>query len=159
MRAADGEPHDMKPLPKIAWILGYAGVLPFFILTLALWLDKPLPLLGQVRLDWWLVAYAAIILTFISAVHWGAALGNQNRLAIQDSKASFIYSVIPPALAWFTLLLPVKFALAVLGVLILFAYLADRMFLFPMLNSNYPKLRLNLTLMVTPLLFIAAAII
>ncbi len=67
----------MRPLPHIAWILGYIGVLPFFALTIALLIKIPV---SGIRLDWLLAAYAAVIISFLGAVHWGVLLGMQDKL-------------------------------------------------------------------------------
>ena len=145
----------MKPLPRIAWLLGYGGLLPFFILTIAVLLNAKLPLLGSARLDWWLVAYAAIILSFLGAVHWGVVIGLQDWLNERETRRMLMYSVVPALLAWFTLLLPVNIALLVMGVLIVGAYIIDTLWLFDRLKSDYAKLRLHLTIVAALLLFAA----
>lgn len=145
----------MKPLPQIAWYLGYGGLIPFFILTIATLLRVPLPLLEGVRLDWWLVTYAAVILSFLGAIHWGVVLGLQDWLTPAESQRMLIYSVIPAILAWLTFLLPVNAALLIMGALIVGAYIIDAMWLFPRLKSQYAKLRLHLTVTVALLLFAA----
>ena len=145
----------MKPLPRIAWLLGYCGLLPFFILTIAILLRSSLPIIENVRLDWWLVAYSAIILSFLGAVQWGVVLGLQEWLSDRQMERMLAYSVVPGLLAWFTLLLPVKAALLVMGVLVVCAYIADSIWLFKRLKSEYAKLRLHLTIVSTLLLFAA----
>ncbi len=145
----------MKPLPRLAWLLGYGGLLPFFILTVAVLLGTSLPLLGNARLDWWLVAYAAIILSFLGAVQWGVVLGLQDWLDEREIGRMLTYSVVPALLAWFTLLLPVNVALLAMGVLIVLAYIMDTLWLFGRLKSEYAKLRLHLTIVSALLLFAA----
>lgn len=145
----------MKPLPRIAWLLGYGGLLPFFILTIAVLLDMSLPLLGNARLDWWLVAYAAVILSFLGAVHWGVVIGLQDWLNERETRRMLFYSVLPALLAWFALLLPVNIALLVMGMLIVGAYIVDTLLLFDRLKSDYAKLRLHLTIVAALLLFAA----
>lgn len=145
----------MKPLPRIAWLLGYGGLLPFFILTIAVLLRSSLPLLDNARLDWWLVAYAAIVLSFIGAIHWGVVLGLQDWLNERETGRMLFYGVVPALLAWFTLLLPVNIALLTMGVLVVGAYIIDSIWLFDRLKSNYAKLRLHLTIVSALLLFAA----
>ena len=145
----------MKPLPRIAWILGYGGLLPFFTLTIAVLLRSSLPMLENARLDWWLVAYAAIVLSFVGAVHWGVVLGLQDWLNERETPRLLIYSVVPAILAWLTLLLPVNIALLVMGMLMVGSYIADSIWLFERLKSQYAKLRLHLTIVSTLLLFAA----
>lgn len=144
-----------KPLPQVMYWLGYGGLIPFFILTVALLLDISLPLPEAFRLDWWLAAYAAIVLTFIGAIHWGVALGMQDNLADAELGKLLLFSVIPSVVAWFSLLLPINIALLVLGVLTILAYVADSILLFDKLTSSYQKMRLHLTVIVTLLLFAA----
>ena len=145
----------MKPLPRMAWLLGYGGLLPFFILTIAVLLRSSLPLLENARLDWWLVAYAAIVLSFLGAVHWGVVLGLQDWLNERETRRMLVYSVVPALLAWFTLLLPVNVALLTTGVLIVGEYVSDSFWLFQRLKSDYAKLRMHLTIVSALLLFAA----
>ncbi|MFN3786054.1 MAG: DUF3429 domain-containing protein [Thiothrix sp.] len=149
----------MKALPKVAWLLGYGGLIPFFALTLVLLAgDGLLPLdIQYAHLAYWLAAYAAVILSFLGAVHWGVVLGMQEKLTSATSSTLLVYSVIPAILAWFALWLPAQTALLTLAGLVLAAYLADRVLLFPHVNSNYAHLRLHLTVVVS-LLLIAAAV-
>ncbi len=145
----------MKPLPKVMWWLGYGGLLPFFVLTVALLLKTSVPLLENVRLDWWLAAYAAVVLSFIGAVHWGVALGMQDRLEERELAKLLLFSVVPTVVAWFALLVPINIALLVLAALIVFAYFADSILLFGKLSPGYGKMRLHLTVIVVVLLVIA----
>lgn len=59
-------------LPPHAATLGYAGLLPFALLTAGLWIVAA-PELQSVLLRA-LLAYGAVILTFLGAVHWGIVL-------------------------------------------------------------------------------------
>lgn len=59
-------------LPRHAATLGYGGLLPFAGLTVALWVVAA-PELQAVLLRA-LLAYGAVILTFLGAVHWGFVL-------------------------------------------------------------------------------------
>ena len=74
-----------RPLPELMWSLGYGGLLPFLALSAALMYETSLPGLENVRLDWWLAAYAAIILSFLGAVHWGVTLGMLDKLEQRES--------------------------------------------------------------------------
>ncbi len=62
-------------LPSWTAALGYGGWLPFAALTLALWV-APDPALQRTLLRA-LLAYGAVILAFLGAVHWGLALARR----------------------------------------------------------------------------------
>ena len=145
----------MRPLPQLARILGYVGVLPFFFLTIALLIKLPV---AGMRLDWLLVAYAAVIVSFLGAVHWGIVLAMQEKLNERDTQLLLGYSVSPAVVAWLLMLCPVKVALVGMAVRVVLAYAADVFLLFRRvgLESEYAKLRLHLTVIVTLLLFAAA---
>ena len=85
-----------------AW-MGYLGLLPFLGAGVGVWF-------GMSWLTGWLLAYGAVILSFVGAIHWGLAM------ARQDPSPRWFYASVVPALAgWLALLLP---ALAGLPVLI-----------------------------------------
>jgi Protein of unknown function (DUF3429) len=60
-------------LPPGTDALGYGGLLPFALLTAALWLLDPGQRLHALALTG-LLAYGAVILSFLGAVHWGFVL-------------------------------------------------------------------------------------
>ena len=145
----------MRPLPEIAWILGYAGLLPFVLLSLTLLLGLELPFLKGVRLDWWLAAYAAMVLSFLGAVHWGVVLGMQRYLPEHEVERLLVYGIVPGVLAWLGLLLPVGLSLLFMALLLIGAYVADRLLLFPRINSHYARLRTQLTAIAVLMLVLA----
>ena len=82
-------------LPRtVAW-LGYSGLLPFVLLAPASLLDHHH---GAVWSDA-LVAYGAIILSFIGALHWGLAM-TLPELSERQRSAWFAWSVVPALIAW-----------------------------------------------------------
>lgn len=101
---------------KIAKTLGYAGLIPFITFSIGCWIKIPY-LYNTVYA---LITYAAIILSFMGAIHWGMAMSKT------DNKQSkyFITSVLPALAAWFSLLIPEFFSLIVLltGFLLLISY-------------------------------------
>lgn len=99
-----------------AKFLGYAGLVPFVTFSIGSWITLPY-ISDAVQI---LIAYAAIILSFMGAIHWGQAM---SRASQQHSKY-FIASVIPALTAWIALLLPDSLALIVLlcGFIALFTY-------------------------------------
>ncbi|MGC9385472.1 MAG: DUF3429 domain-containing protein [Hydrogenovibrio sp.] len=54
--------------------LVYAGTLPFWFLLFASFGGVPSSLLGLMEVSRWGLAYAAVILSFISGIHWMLAL-------------------------------------------------------------------------------------
>lgn len=60
-------------IPASALLLGLAGLIPFAAGALSLWL--PLPLLVEETGLRLIIAYGAIILSFLGGVRWGTAIG------------------------------------------------------------------------------------
>jgi hypothetical protein len=89
-----------------AKILGYAGLIPFVIFSIASWISLPVVDDAVVIL----IAYAAVILTFIGAVHWGVVMSNND----DQHSMHLLASVVPSLVAWIALLIPVIPALIVL---------------------------------------------
>ena len=91
---------------KTAKSLGYAGLIPFIVFSIGSWFQ--LPLVSDST--YILTAYAAIILSFMGAIHWGIAMSSTED---QNGKY-FIASVIPGLSAWLALLLPQRYAIILL---------------------------------------------
>ena len=100
---------------RTAWLVGLAGLLPFAGAALAFFAAP----------DSWsgfaegaLIAYGAVILSFLGAVHWGLAL----RAPVEEAPmgpARLTLGVVPALIGWVALLLPDVFALPVLALGIL----------------------------------------
>ncbi|TVR62101.1 MAG: DUF3429 domain-containing protein [Candidatus Competibacteraceae bacterium] len=98
-------------IPAAAAWLGGLGLLPFAAPVAVLWLGPA---------DWegeaWRVlrAYAAVILSFVGAIHWGAALRENEAGRLWRAMG---WSVVPALVAWVALLLapPSGVALLLLG--------------------------------------------
>lgn len=90
-----------------AHMLGALGLLPFFALALLAWLPES-ALIGRLaigplaRLS--LVAYAAVILSFLGAVHWGFVLLTPG-MPYPQVRKSLLWGVIPSLLGWLALLM------------------------------------------------------
>ena len=149
----------MNPLPFPAWLLGAGGVIPFLVLSLMIWFRLDPLLIEPEQLAPWLLAYAAVILSFLGAIHWGAAMGISARLTESESNRLFVYSVVPAILAWIGLLLPLEAGFFVMSGLIVLAYVADAALLFDRLDSDYRKLRIALTLVVAPVLAVTGVLL
>jgi glutaredoxin-related protein len=108
-----GGPTELLAHPRLSggaptagrW-LGYAGLIPFVAALLGVALG------GEARQVYFanqFIAYGAVILAFVGAVHWGVALGSGRMRVMRMS-----ISILPALLAWAALLLPVVTAAWVL---------------------------------------------
>ena len=138
-------------VPRSALLLGWAGVLPFALLTAAVVLDMRLWFLDP---EWGLRAYGACILSFLGGVQWGVLLPRQGGSA---PFLRYAVSVLPSLLGFLCLLVLSQPGL--LGLLVgfigLLAYDVSsvRQGLAP---RWYASLRVQLTAAVVALLGIAA---
>ncbi len=83
-------------IPNLVTHLGYAGLIPFVTLAVVLW-NAPEIYLEQIHQA--LLSYAAIILSFMGAVHWGMAMAQKDQ-SIKPFQLAV--SVIPALIAWFS---------------------------------------------------------
>ena len=101
-----GGPTELLSHPRLAggvvsaghW-LGYAALIPFVAVLLGFLLG------GEARRGYFafqFIAYGAVILSFVGAVHWGLALSSGRMQVMRMS-----ISILPALLAWAALLLPV----------------------------------------------------
>lgn len=107
---------DASP-PVLACILGWAGVLPFWGLALALVVGVELPVIPDEAAA--LVSYGAIILSFMAGVHWGLAMRAPDAPHGPQATRLLLVSVVPAVIAWFATLAPVGTAVLILAVLFL----------------------------------------
>ncbi len=82
-------------LPRSAALLGFGGLLPFVGLALTAFVDRHH---GIVWADA-LVAYGAVILSFVGALHWGFAMALP-AMPQALRRNCFVWSVVPALLAW-----------------------------------------------------------
>ena len=105
---------------SVAW-LGYGGLLPFVGTALAIVVDPH-------HADLWsdaLMAYGAVILSFVGALHWAFAMTLPD-LTEQQRTARFVWSVVPALLAWPALLVDATMASFLLVPGFVAHYLQDR---------------------------------
>lgn len=128
------------PPPPIVW-LGYGGLIPFLALAAA-------SLLGGIyaaECRHALVAYGAVILSFVGALHWGFAM-TLPALPELRRRWAWVWSVVPALLAWVALLLEPVAAGLVLVVGFVAQYGQDRHLARSVtLPGWYLPLRLRLT--------------
>ncbi len=102
-------------------VLGYAGLFPFAFFGVAAWFGSA---------QWQVVSlhalgvYAALILSFLGAVHWGLFLNDRSHRVL--GQPAPIWAVIPSLAAWVALLLPTVPGLTVLLLLFPLVLWVDR---------------------------------
>ncbi|EKV31552.1 putative membrane protein [Caenispirillum salinarum AK4] len=140
---------DERRLERMAWWLAIAGLIPFVIGTIGVWMFRhpfdSMALEAQ-------MSYGAVILSFLGAVHWGLVL----RMPYGVPRALLIWGVTPSLVGWAALAFgpPLQHGVLMLGFLA--AFIADRRaVLSGLAPAWYARLRLMLTTAV--LLLVAAA--
>ncbi len=108
---------NLAPHPQ-ALRLGYAGLAPFVVGALLVWLVRPdaHPYVTDA-----LAKYAALIVSFLGGIHWGLGF----RQAV-PSPSRFAWGVVPSLGAWVAVVMPPYAGLVVLGALLIACYLVDR---------------------------------
>lgn len=120
MNSREAASATMTAIPAAARWLGGTGLIPFVVPVAALWLGSP----AWRELVWAVLhGYAAIILSFVGAVHWGAALRENDPGRLWQAMG---WSVLPALLAWVTLMLPHRHGVALLLLGFAAQYLMDR---------------------------------
>lgn len=133
---------NTSTVPAIATILGYAGLIPFIAFASGLWL-APVQYLPDIHHA--LLTYAAIILSFIGAIHWGSAIELKNH----QQKFQLGISVLPPLLGWLALLMPLTYSYTILVIAFFVLCIYDsQMTKYGLLPGWYPTLRVPLTTIV-----------
>jgi len=83
----------------VAW-LGYGGLLPFLATASGSWLDPARAALWQQAL----LAYGAVILAFVGALHWAFAMATDARSG-RPTAMMYWWSTAPALTGWVALLL------------------------------------------------------
>jgi hypothetical protein len=127
---AFAELHDPQDTALVR-TLGHAGLIPFAVLALLLWL-----LTGELQtfVSIALASYAALIVSFLGGIHWGIGwLAGRQALKVGSATAAhhaqrnhFLWGIVPSLLAWPGVLMPPFAGLAWLGFMLILCYLADR---------------------------------
>lgn len=121
--------------------LGYGGLIPFAFFGVAAWLGGG----WQAFALHALAVYAAVILSFLGAIHWGLSLVKRDHRVL--GFAAPAWAVIPSVVAWAALLLPTAPGLIVLLLLFPLVLWVDRASLRALpLPTGYLTLRGHLTL-------------
>ncbi|MCG7996979.1 MAG: DUF3429 domain-containing protein [Candidatus Thiodiazotropha taylori] len=135
---------------KAVRLYGFGGVLPFLLAAAGLHITS-----GESHTFFAhaFLAYGAVILSFIGAVHWGFILKTEQ---VEQAGQLLAIGVIPSLVGWSGLLLPPLYTL------ILFTFAFPSLFIYErftqigsLLPEWYMKLRLQLTTIVTLLHIVA----
>lgn len=148
-------PFDAPQPPKLASLLGYAGLVPFVTGGLGIWVT---PEGWRVVVLAALLDYAAVILAFMGAIHWGLAMRAEN--ASGPAQIQLGLSVVPPLLGWLAISSGMPTILALPLCLLAFGglYVADlRAVKLGLAPQWYPSLRRPLTIIVCLSLLLAWA--
>jgi hypothetical protein len=116
------------PLDKTILWLGYGGLVPFVGLALLMWVVPP-RLQPMMALS--LVAYGAVIASFLGGIHWGTGF----LMGEAAPRMQFVWGVVPSLVGWLAVLLPARAGLPVLALLLVACYAVDR--------STYPAIGLG----------------
>jgi hypothetical protein len=102
-------------------VFGIAGAAPFIALAVGAWSVSPADRIAWVN---WLIAYAALILAFVGALHWGVAMTAPARAAEEEWVAAG-WSVLPALFAWVAMAWPPSAALLALAALFVAQWAMD----------------------------------
>lgn len=141
-RLSTGRTKSLHGNESIAKLLGYAGLVPFITFSIGCWV--PLPFVTDALSV--LIAYAAVILSFMGAIHWGMAMS-----ATDERRSQYlVISVIPALAAWVALITSELQALTFLGLGFIALYIYDSAVEKPQgFPAWYIPMRKNLTIVVT----------
>jgi len=139
-------------LRQLAHRLGYAGLAPFVLGCLLIWLVDPREEDPYRFVRFATAAYAALVASFLGGIHWGLAFARG-----AADRWPLTWGVIASLLAWLGVLMPPHAGLAWLGGLLIACYLVDRR-AYPRLGvADWLTLRFRLTLVAALSCFLAAA--
>lgn len=141
-------------MPRLAILLGYAGVLPFLFFMGHMYYVYGHPAYVQTAVIFQL-AYAGMIASFLGGIHWAQAMRTSHRGQLIFSVIPALFSIVMLGLAlygklWFTSL----FLMAIMYYVVL---IADKKWIFAdEFPPAYMRFRRNLTAIVSFLLIFSA---
>jgi hypothetical protein len=153
---SDAVDSHALPVHPVAMRLAYAGLLPFVLGALLVWLIGDHDLDAHAFVSLALSAIAALTIAFLGGIHWGLAL-RQPVAPVLPSYLPFAWGVAPSLIAWPALMMPAYAGLVVHGVMLVVCYLVDRR-LYPAYGAaNWLTLRFRLSAVAALACFVAAA--
>lgn len=107
--------------PAWANLLGYAGLIPFVVLTAAFfWPER----VSHEFISHALSSYAVAIISFLGAIHWGLEM--RNTQSATSNTSAWIWGITPSLLAWIATLLTDPFNLLSMSILLWLCYRVDQ---------------------------------
>jgi Protein of unknown function (DUF3429) len=107
---------------EFASLLGLGGLIPFMGLALITTSPDPIRVEFAAR---GLTMYAASILTFVGALHWGVLLATPNHRLEKRGHMRYLWSVVPSLFAVACTMLPPNWALPSLALGLALAFAVD----------------------------------
>ena len=143
-------PVYVPPLSDTARLLGHAGLLPFVLGALLVWVGLAPDLHAFVTLA--LSAYAGLIVSFLGGIHWGLAFRHSAPPA-----SLFIWGVVPSLVAWLAVIMPPYAGLVVHGTMLVVCYGVDRRVYPAQGIAHWLTLRFRLSAVASLACFLGAA--
>jgi len=142
-----------SPPEKAVW-LGALGLIPSAALTVMIWgADEAMVSVAAFGI----VAYGAVVLSFLGGAHWGFA-GNAMKNQPAAASRLLVMSVVPSLMGWVAVLLPTPWSVALLAVAFVAILPLDRWALRHALAPRWwLRLRIPLSATVSTLLLLASA--
>lgn len=126
--------------PAWANSLGFAGLIPFVVLSVALWLPE---FVSQSFISHALTTYVLVIISFLGAIHWGLMM--RGTPPSSASSIGWIWGVTPSLLVWVADFFSSPFELIFMAMLLWLCYAVDRRRYPSYELSAWLPLRLRLT--------------
>ncbi len=144
--------HNHHPLAHLIRQLGHAGLVPFVLLALTVWVLTDIDL--QVWAALAMASYAALVVSFLGGIYWGALWA-----APKPQTHGLWWGIAPSLLAWPGVLMPPHAGLVWLALVLVACYLVDRK-LYPTLGlAQWLSLRFQLSAVATLSCLVAAGAI
>ena len=115
-------PVVSTPSATARW-LGYAGLIPFVGLALAVALGLTPGAEAHAR---WLIGYAALIASFLGGIHWGLVMRIPADAGRSGASGRLAWGVTPSLLAWASWVMPTGGALLWLAIVLAVCFIVDR---------------------------------
>ena len=137
---------------QLAHRLAYAGLLPFVLGSLLIWLIGGRDLDQHAFVSLALSAYAGLVIAFLGGIHWGLAFARG-----LPGRQPLVWGVSAALLGWLGVLMSPYAGLALHGGVLIACYVVDRR-VYPQLGAaDWLTLRFRLTAVASLSCFLAAA--